>query len=87
MSTRCYEPGEDPRPALMLEGGSWFWCDGGPSCTLHGGVPKLADGGPVSKTVFNPLTKPVWEVASRTMPEALTGAVLGATVADGLLED
>ncbi|RZL82300.1 MAG: hypothetical protein EOP32_11980 [Rhodococcus sp. (in: high G+C Gram-positive bacteria)] len=88
MGKQCYEPGFDPRPGLMLEGGTWFNCDGGEGCTLdHGGdVPKLRDGGPVSKAAFNPVTKPAWEIASRTMPEVLLPVATGVTIADGLLE-
>ncbi|MGV9864549.1 hypothetical protein [Rhodococcus koreensis] len=51
-----------------------------------GDVPKLRDGGPVTKTVFNRVTQPVWEVASRTVPEVLLPTVTAATLGDGLVE-
>lgn len=93
MGSQCYEPGMDPRAAIMLQGGTWFHCDGGDGCTLnHGGekpggdVPKLRDGGPVTRTLFNGATKPLWEVASRTVPEVMLPTVTAATLGDGLVE-
>lgn len=79
----------------MLEGGELIGtCDGGPGCTSDhgsgekpgGDVPKLRDGGPVTSTLFNRVTQPVWEVASRTVPEVLLPTVTAATLGDGLVE-
>jgi hypothetical protein len=79
----------------MLDGGTVIGtCDGGPGCTTdHSGgqrsspeVPKLRDGGPVTRTLFNGATKPLWEVASRTVPEVMLPTVTAATLGDGLVE-